>query len=74
MPVAPVSRAMKVTCPSCGWHRTFVQRSDVILAPNVCEKCGNDQLQLDKASMGESLAAQAQALLHKFIPPTSHKL
>lgn len=44
MPVAPQLPFLQVTCPACGWSHISVQRSDVITAPRVCSKCGEDHL------------------------------
>lgn len=61
MPVAPKFPFHKVTCTSCGWSHISVQRSDVILAPDVCGQCGGEKLKHSKPGIVESMRAQPVA-------------
>ena len=43
--VMPVG-LVKVTCLDCGWSCTRNQKSDVLMLPKVCGKCGGISLHL----------------------------
>ena len=43
MPIPP--SPIKLKCRSCGWQRVFTQRSDVLVLPTACTKCGSEDLQ-----------------------------
>ena len=47
----------KFTCQACGWGKVFYNRSDVILGPGTCPKCGGSHLKKTKANPLESAAA-----------------
>lgn len=53
-----------LSCPKCGWSKTVVPQSDVLLEGHtwftVCPECGNSKLDHKKANIISSLAAQAQ--------------
>lgn len=44
MPVAPKFPFHKVTCTNCDWSHISEQRSDVLMAPRICGKCGGTKL------------------------------
>ena len=46
--VMPVG-LVKVTCLDCGWCCTRYQKSDVLMLPKVCGKCGGERLKLERA-------------------------
>ena len=48
--VMPVG-LVKVTCLDCGWSCTRNQRSDVLMLPKVCGKCGGKRLESNMASV-----------------------
>ena len=65
MPIAPKIPFHKVTCTACGWSHVSVQRSDVILAPRVCGKCGGAKLTHSTPNLLEAMATDPMALLKK---------
>ena len=52
--VMPVG-LVKVTCLDCGWSCTRNQKSDVLMLPQVCGKCGGKRLDVSVANTPKSL-------------------
>ena len=52
--VMPVG-LVKVTCLDCGWSCTRNQKSDVLMLPKVCGKCGGKRLDVSMVNMPKSL-------------------
>lgn len=57
MPVPPPP--FKLTCPKCGWSRTIVPTSDVLLPherpDQHCPKCGAGDLEMTRAGLAGTL-------------------
>lgn len=58
------------SCPQCGWQRTIIHESDVLLPgrdlPLSCAKCGHSPLRHKPASARQiSLARLSKWLLHR---------
>lgn len=43
---------VKWVCSSCEWAKVSNEKSDVLMR-RVCQKCGNPNLRLEKASLAE---------------------
>lgn len=58
-------------CPKCGWSKTVVPQSDVLLEGHtwftVCPECGHTKLDRKKANIISSLTAQAQQSIEHWL-------
>jgi hypothetical protein len=54
----PLRKAIKSTCPLCGWSSVIWQNSDTLFLPQECKQCGGKKLDLSKAGMIETFFAR----------------
>lgn len=60
----PVSiGTMKFTCKECGFSKVIPTQGDVLLMPNLCEKCGCSNLSVGHASILEGVLFKVWRLL-----------
>lgn len=55
--IPPRNPYMKFVCAACGWSFVSVQRSDVIVGPTQCERCGSDGLEIQASHALEMVAS-----------------
>jgi hypothetical protein len=42
---------VKTTCLDCGWSCTTNQKTDVLVLPKTCKKCGGERLKLERVGV-----------------------
>ncbi|MDO2949084.1 hypothetical protein M8828_11010 [Aeromonas simiae] len=60
LPMPPTT----LSCPKCGWHKTVVPKSDVLIEGHtwftVCPQCGHAELERKEANGLSGLVAEVQ--------------
>jgi predicted RNA-binding Zn-ribbon protein involved in translation (DUF1610 family) len=67
MPIPP-KFARKLFCESCGWKLVIRHRSDAMIEPTECLKCGNKKLTRSQANEFENLIASTVSFFNRLSP------
>ena len=65
MPLKP--KHLHIECRQCGWTTIFAPKSDALveLPPELCAKCGSEDVSQSSASIVESVVAAMGSLFGK---------